>query len=87
MSSERLEQGIALSKAGELAQARELFAQIITADVHHEMAWLWYASTLTTREDMAKALEECLYHNPQCAGAQERLAILRVSKLRRRKKL
>jgi len=87
MSSERLEQGIALSEAGELAQARELFAQLITADVHHEMAWLWYASTLTTREDMVKALEECLYHNPQCTGAQERLAILQVAELRDGRKL
>ena len=87
MSSERLEQGIALSRAGNQAQARELFAQLITADVHHEMAWLWYASTLTTREEMAKALEECLYHNPECTGAQERLAILQVRKPRLRKKL
>jgi len=40
MSSERLEQGIALSKAREIAQARELFAQLIAADVHNETAWV-----------------------------------------------
>ncbi len=78
MSSERLEQGIALSKAGNQAQARELFAQLIAADVHHEMAWLWYASTLTAREERAAALEECLQHNPHCAEAEERLAILKA---------
>jgi len=78
MSSDPFEQAVALASAGKQAEARQLFAQLIVADVHHELAWLWYASTLTTREDMAKALEECLYHNPQCVGAQERLAVVQV---------
>ena len=79
MSSEHLEQGIALSRAGKQAEARELFAQLIAADVHDEIAWVWYASTLTTREDMAKALEECLHHNPDCAEAARRLAVVTAS--------
>ena len=79
MSSERLEQGIALSKAGKQAEARELFAQLIAADVHSELGWLWYASTLTARKDVAKALEECLHHNPDCAEAARRLAIVKGS--------
>jgi uncharacterized protein YraI len=77
MSSERLEQGIALLTAGEMAKARELFAQLVAADLHDEMAWLWYASTLTTRGDVAKALEDCLHHNPDCTQAERRLAVVK----------
>ncbi len=78
MSAELLEQAIALAQAGKQQEARELLVQVITADVHDEKAWLWYWSSLPTREDTIEALEKCLYHNPACAEASNLLAALKA---------
>ncbi len=48
MSAELLAKAVALSKAGRQQEARELLVQVITADVHNETAWLWYAYLLPT---------------------------------------
>lgn len=74
MSEQLLKQAMALSQAGRRQEACELLVQVIAADVHNEMAWLWYAHALPTEEEHIKALEECLYHNPGCDEAHERLA-------------
>ena len=79
MSAELLEQAIALSQDGNQREARELLVQVITADVHNVIAWLWYAHTLPTNPQQMGALEECLYHNPDHYEAKKRLAALRVT--------
>ena len=77
MSSDLLKQAKALSKAGELKEARELLVQVIAADVHNETAWLWYANSFPTSADCIEALEECLFHNPNCRAAQTGLGALK----------
>ncbi len=77
MSAELRGRAIALSQAGKQPEARELLVQVITADVHDEIAWVWYAHTLPTNAERIEALEECLYHNPNCAAVQNRVADLK----------
>ncbi len=79
MSADLLEQAIALSQAGKQQEACDLLVQVIAADVHDEMAWLWYAYTLATRSERVQALQECLHHNPCFQEARERLAGLAAS--------
>ena len=77
MSAELLEKAIVLAHAGRQQEACELLAQVIAADVHNEPAWLLYANALPDEADRAKALKECLLHNPNSKEAQEELAALK----------
>lgn len=79
MSAELLEQAIALAQAGKQKEARELLGQVITADVHDETAWLLYADALPGQAGQVRALEECLFHNPNCSEAEERLRTLKFT--------
>jgi len=81
MSAELVEKAIALAQGGKHQEAGELLVQVITADVHNETAWLWYAFTLQASRDRIKALEECLHHNPDCQEAEKRLATLRARRI------
>ena len=75
-----LRAGIAATRAGNRAEARQLLQEVITADPNNEQAWLWLASNLSRTEDRVRALERVLKINPNNERAQ--VALQRLSEKR-----
>jgi len=71
-----LRQGIAASKAGQKAKARELLEQAIAADEYSATAWLWLSGAVDTNEDRRICLENVLTLEPENAFAKKGLAML-----------
>jgi hypothetical protein len=71
-----LRQGIAASKAGQKAKARELLEQAIAADEYNATAWLWLSGAVDTHEDRRICLENVLTLEPENAFAKKGLAML-----------
>ena len=65
-----LKKAMRLWRRGKDKEAGELLAGIISGDVHNEAAWLAYSSCLLSKAERARALRECLYHNPHCSEAK-----------------
>lgn len=75
----RLNAGIDAVRSGDLAQARRLLQQVITADPNNELAWMWLASAVTTPAERRACLERALKINPNNVRAQEALRRLETS--------
>jgi len=75
-----LQAGIAATRAGNRAEARQLLQEVITADPNNEQAWLWLASNLSRTEDRVRALERVLKINPNNERAQ--VALQRLNEKR-----
>ncbi len=74
---EKLNRAIKASRAGNRVEAMTLLAQVIKVNPRNEAAWLWYAFNLPSDPDRIRALQECLFHNPDCQEAHSRLVALR----------
>ncbi|MEW5871098.1 MAG: hypothetical protein AB1894_17620 [Chloroflexota bacterium] len=77
MSSDDLNQAIALIKAGQKSQARKLLLNLLEQDRRNEAAWLWLAQALTDDAQRIRALERCLAIFPESEKARRGLEILR----------
>jgi hypothetical protein len=76
-----LSQAISLIRSGQKDQARSLLYDLLKADPHNEMAWLWLTETLVTDEQRIQALEQCLKSNPESQLARRGLERLRKSQV------
>jgi len=60
-NTELVQQGIAAVKAGDLAAARLLFANVLQTEPENEVAWLWLSGAVASnaeRKRRAGAVEE-----------------------------
>jgi tetratricopeptide (TPR) repeat protein len=75
-SESSLRQAIQAAKAGRRAEALELLLNLVEADPHRELAWLWLSELVADPQDKIIALENALALNNRPAVAQ------RLEKLR-----
>jgi len=75
-TTELLQRGIALAKAGRHEEARDLLLQVIEQDERNESAWLWVSGVVDNDDDRAIALENVLAINPNNEWAKRGLTIL-----------
>lgn len=74
---QRLREGIAAVKRGELERGRELLLQVIEADDQVEPAWLWLSVAMPDPADKLVALDNALTLNPRNPQAQAQAQQLR----------
>lgn len=65
MSSKMLYEAIALVRAGNKDDARQIIFEILRVEPHNEMAWMWLAETLTSDRDRLHVLTASLKYNPE----------------------
>ncbi len=75
-TTELLQQGIALAKAGRREEARNILMQVIEQDERNESAWLWLSGVVDSDDDKAIALENVLTLNPNNEWAKRGLQML-----------
>jgi len=75
-TSDLLQQGIALAKAGHSEQARNILLQVIELDERNESAWLWLSGVVDSDDDRAVALGNVLVINPNNEWAKRGLQLL-----------
>jgi len=75
-TTELLQQGIALAKAGRREEARNILMQVIEQDERNESAWLWLSGVVDSDDDKAVALENVLTLNPNNEWAKRGLQML-----------
>jgi len=74
-TSDLLQRGIALAKAGRREEARNTLLQVVELDERNESAWLWLSSVVDN-DDKAIALENVLVINPNNEWARRGLQML-----------
>jgi Flp pilus assembly protein TadD len=75
-TTELLQQGIALAKAGQREEARTILMQVVEQDDRNESAWLWLSGVVDSDDDKAVALENVLTLNPDNEWAKRGLQML-----------
>jgi Flp pilus assembly protein TadD len=75
-TSDLLQQGITLARAGRREEARNILLQIVELDERNESAWLWLSGVVDSEEDRAIALENVLAINPNNEWAKRGLQML-----------
>ena len=75
-TTELLQQGIALAKAGQREEARTILMQVVEQDERNESAWLWLSGVVDSDDDKAVALENVLTLNPDNEWARRGLQML-----------
>lgn len=75
-TTELLQQGIALAKAGRREEARSILLQVVEQDERNESAWLWLSGVVDSDDDKAVALENVLTLNPNNEWARRGLQML-----------
>jgi Flp pilus assembly protein TadD len=75
-TTELLQQGIALARAGRREEARTILLQVVEQDERNESAWLWLSGLVDTDDDKAIALENVLTLNPNNEWAKRGLQML-----------
>jgi len=75
-TTELLQQGIALAKAGRREEARNILLQVVEQDERNESAWLWISGVVDTDDDKAIALENVLTLNPNNEWAKRGLQLM-----------
>ena len=75
-TTELLQQGIALAKAGRRDEARTILMQVVEQDERNESAWLWLSGVVDSDDDKAVALENVLTLNPNNEWAKRGLQML-----------
>ena len=73
-----LQQGIALARAGQPAQARPLFQEAIKRDPRNEAAWLWLSSVAKDDQERTFCLKQLLAINPNNENALKGLKQLGI---------
>jgi twitching motility two-component system response regulator PilG len=61
----RLRAGITLARAGQKPQALDLFKECTFHEPQNETAWMWLASTSSSRDEVLTALQKVLQINPR----------------------
>jgi hypothetical protein len=69
-------EAIAVYRAGNKSQARNLLLQAVDLDEHHEQAWLWLSAVVDSVEDQITCLENVLTINPNNEKAKQGIQIL-----------
>ncbi len=77
MSSKMLYEAIALVRAGNKDDARQIIFEILRVEPQNEMAWMWLAETLTSDRDRWNVLNASLKYNPD-----SKLANMAIEKMR-----
>jgi|MudIll2142460700_1097286.scaffolds.fasta_scaffold375455_1 Flp pilus assembly protein TadD len=75
-TTELLQKGIALAKAGRREEARNILLQVVEQDEQNESAWLWISGVVDTDDDKAIALENVLTLNPNNEWAKRGLQLM-----------
>jgi hypothetical protein len=75
-TTELLQRGIALAKAGRREEARDVLLQVVEQDERNESAWLWISGVVDTDDDKAIALENVLTLNPNNEWARRGLQLM-----------
>ena len=75
-TTELLQQGIALAKAGQREEARTILMQVVEQDERNESAWLWLSGVVDSDDDKAVALENVLTLNADNKWAKRGLQML-----------
>ena len=75
-TSDLLQQGIALAKAGRREEARDILLRVVEQDERNESAWLWLSGLVDSDDDKAVALENVLTLNPGNEWAKRGLQLL-----------
>jgi len=75
-TTELLQRGIALAKAGRREEARDILLQVVEQDERNESAWLWISGVVDTDDDKAIALENVLTLNPNNEWARRGLQLM-----------
>lgn len=75
-TTELLQQGIALAKAGRRDEARTILMQVVEQDERNESAWLWLSGVVDSDDDKAVALENVLTLSPNNEWARRGLQML-----------
>jgi hypothetical protein len=75
-TTELLQKGIALAKAGHREEARNILLQVVEQDERNESAWLWISGVVDTDDDKAIALENVLTLNPNNEWARRGLQLM-----------
>ena len=75
-TTELLQQGTALAKAGQREEARSILMQVVEQDERNESAWLWLSGVVDSDDDKAVALENVLTLNPDNEWARRGLQML-----------
>ena len=75
-TTELLQQGIALAKAGQREEARTILMQVVEQDERNESAWLWLSGVVDSDDEKAVALENVLTLNPDNEWARRGLRML-----------
>src|SRR3712207_5196466 len=71
-----LQLGIEAARAGDKAEARELFRLVTREDPNNPQGWLWLAGVAEDREEKRAALERVVALDPDNELAQKGLAAL-----------
>ena len=77
MTTNLLQKGIELSKAGDKDGARAILKIVIKEDPKNETAWLWYSDTYPTVHERIYILETYLNSNPDSRRVQQACDILK----------
>jgi hypothetical protein len=77
MTTNRLNDAIALARAGNKQDARQVLIEVIRAEPTNEAAWLWLADTYTTEDERARILEQCIRTIPTSQMARKALSMLK----------
>ena len=72
-NDDMLQAGIAAAKAGDLARANSLLAQVVRADPRSEEGWLWLGRSRTSPEQRAFCFNQVLAINPANLEARQEL--------------
>jgi len=63
-SADRLQQAVALARAGRKVEARDILLDLVDEDPHNEMAWIWLSGLVDSLDDKIIACENILTINP-----------------------
>lgn len=79
---QQLQRAIAAARSGDRTTARQMLREVIVKDPRNEKAWLWLATTSTSRSDKEKCLNRVLKINPNNQKAKEALEKLQATPAR-----
>lgn len=75
-SNEQFEAGVQAMRQGDRQTAARLLREVVTADPHHEKAWLWLSGAAETAAERRYCLEQALAINPANEATRRSLSKL-----------
>ena len=76
--NELTNQGIAVLKSGDKAEARRLLSLVVQHDAQDETAWLWLSGAVDTEAERLHCLQQVLAINPANAAAKRGMEMLQA---------